>query len=367
MGASPFIEAALDLHVGGMSLKAHLRCDERSVGLAGPTGCGKTTLLRALAGVERRATGWLSVNGETWLDTDKGIFKAPWERRAAWVPQEALLFPHLSTRRNLTYAPGAAAELEGPRGRQILEVLRLRALLDRNPGTLSGGERQRVSLGRALLSRPRLLLLDEPASSLDAELAREVMALLLEAKRVLEVPMLFVTHRPTELLAIADDCVVLSEGRIVAQGPPLEVLSRPRAIGVANLLGIDNLLRLEVQRHDEEAGVTRLALGDGLELAVPLCAAGIGAQLDVGFYAQDVILCRHAPTAISARNVLPGRILRLERLDRELLVSIRIGEIELRARITPGAARELELERGQPIFALIKTAACHHLSESAPR
>ncbi len=361
------VEARIRHRFRGFALDVDLASSGPVLGVFGRSGSGKTTLLHALAGILRPQRAEVRVGGELLCRRPGRVWVPPERRRLAIVPQEALLFPHLSTRRNLTYAPGAAAELEGPRGRQILEVLRLRALLDRNPGTLSGGERQRVSLGRALLSRPRLLLLDEPASSLDAELAREVMALLLEAKRVLEVPMLFVTHRPTELLAIADDCVVLSEGRIVAQGPPLEVLSRPRAIGVANLLGIDNLLRLEVQRHDEEAGVTRLALGDGLELAVPLCAAGIGAQLDVGFYAQDVILCRHAPTAISARNVLPGRILRLERLDRELLVSIRIGEIELRARITPGAARELELERGQPIFALIKTAACHHLSESAPR
>ena len=240
-------------------------------------------------------------------------------------------------------------------------MLRLRPLLDRQPDALSGGERQRVALGRAWLSRPRLLLLDEPASSLDAELAREVLALLLEAKRELGVPMLFVTHRAPEILALADDCLVLEGGAVAAQGLPLSVLARPRAVGVAKLVGVDNLLRLNVRSHDEEGGVTLLDLGHGLELASPLCTASVGEAVDVGLYAEDVILCREAPQAISARNTLPGTILAADRIGHEVLVTVRIGERTVRVRVTPSAERELGLAAGQEVFALIKTTACHHL------
>ncbi len=209
MGASPFIEAALDLHVGGMSLKAHLRCDERSVGLAGPTGCGKTTLLRALAGVERRATGWLSVNGETWLDTDKGIFKAPWERRAAWVPQEALLFPHLSVRDNLAYGGGDARTL-----REMADLLAIDHLLDRRPRHLSGGERQRVALGRALLAGPNILLLDEPFSALDRLRRDDMVQRLGGWCRERDLPFVLVSHRGADMDPIVERILEIADGRV---------------------------------------------------------------------------------------------------------------------------------------------------------
>ena len=226
---------------------------------------------------------------------------------------------------------------------------------------LSGGERQRVCIGRALLSKPELLLLDEPTSALDGELAREVLALLRDIKRALNVPMIFVTHRAVELLAVADDCIVMEAGRIVAQGPPVEVLRRPRAIGVANLVGVDNLLRVRVRSHDEEGGVTLLELGEELELAVPLCAAAAGEFVSVGLYADEVTLCMDRPKGLSARNALTCRVLGVEKIGHEVLVSLRVGGEELVARITPAAAQELGAEKDQRLVAVIKTSACHLL------
>jgi molybdate transport system ATP-binding protein len=304
----------------------------------------------------------VSVSGQRLAARPGGVWIAPEKRGLALVPQDPLLFPHLSTRANLTYAPGARAALATPFGAQVVDVLRLEPLLSRAVRTLSGGERQRVALGRALLSRPRMLLLDEPAASLDAELGREVLALLLEVKRELGVPMLFVTHRAADLLALADDCVVLDAGRVAAHGTPLEVLSRPRALGVARLVGVDNLMRLQVVRHDEAGGVTLLDLGEGLELASPLSAAAVGTRIDIGLHAEDVILCRQTPAATSARNVLRGRITALDPIGHEVLVGVQVGGQILRVRITPGAARELALSAGQEVFALIKTTACHPLS-----
>ena len=243
-------------------------------------------------------------------------------------------------------------------------MLRLAALLERAPASLSGGERQRVALGRALLSRPRMLLLDEPTSALDAELAREVLLLLREVQRELEVPMLLATHRAAELLGFCHDCIVLENGRIEAQGPPLEVLNRPRSIGVARLAGLDNLLRLGVVGHDPDDGITRLALGDGIELAAPLCEASIGASIDVGIHADDITLCRDAPEGLSARNALSGTIAAARPLGREVVIELRVGTVDLVVRVTPAAARALDLGPDQPVVALIKTTACHLLDRA---
>jgi molybdate transport system ATP-binding protein len=178
--------------------------------------------------------------------------------------------------------------------------------------------------------------------------------------------MVFVTHRAPELLALADDCVVLEAGRVIAQGSPLEVLKRPRALGVANLVGVDNLLRLPVLRHDTQGGVTWLDLGNGSSLAVPLCDGRPEGRLDVGFHADEVMLCLEAPRGVSARNVLRCRAEEVETLGPDVLVTVRIGGTSVFARVTPAAARELGLTRGLPLVAVVKSAAIHVLSEPAP-
>ncbi len=209
MAGSPFIEAALDLQVAGLKLKAYLRCDERSLGLAGPTGCGKTTLLRVLAGVERRASGWLSVDGETWLDTEKGIFMPPWRRRAAWVPQQALLFPHLSVRDNIAY--GGA---DGDERKAVVELLEISHLLDRRPRHLSGGERQRVALARALMAQPRVLLLDEPFSALDRQRRDDMVQRLGRWCADHNLPFMLVSHRARDLEPIVERTLEIGNGRV---------------------------------------------------------------------------------------------------------------------------------------------------------
>ena len=359
---SSMIEARIEQRLGDFRLEVDFASAGPVLGVFGRSGSGKTTLLHALAGLSKPSRCEVRVGGELLAQRPGGCWLPPERRGLALVPQDPLLFPHLSIRKNLAFAPGAEEELEGPHGARVLEVLRLASLLDRSPDTLSGGERQRVALGRAWLSRPRMLLLDEPSAALDAELAREVLALLLEAKRELGVPMLFVTHRAPELIALADDCLVLEDGRVAAQGAPIEVLAKPRAVGVAKLVGVDNLLRLSVLGHDEAGGVTLLDLGGGETLASPLCAAQVGAAVDVGVQAEDILLCTTAPSATSARNVLRGSIESADVIGHEVLISMRVGAEVLRVRVTPGAVRELGLEAGRGVFALIKTTACHHLS-----
>lgn len=345
----------------GFALDVSFTSDGPAFGLFGASGSGKTTLLHALAGIFKPARGRIRVGDRTLFDRDAGIHVAPERRGLALVTQDPLLFPHRSVRGNLAFAPGAEARLADAEGRRILEVLRIGALLDRRPETLSGGERQRVAIGRALLARPAMLLLDEPTSALDAELSRDVLGLLMQVKQQLRVPMVFVTHRAPELLALADDCAVVEAGRVVAQGKPVEVLKRPRALGLASLVGVDNLLRLPVVAHDERGGVTLLGLGERMQLAAPLCDVAVGQVVDVGFYADEVLICLEKPAGISARNALAGRVETVDRVGHEVLVAISVGAVTIRARITPSAAAELAVGPGRAVVALVKTSAIHRL------
>jgi molybdate transport system ATP-binding protein len=345
----------------GFVLDVDVRTMGPVLGVFGASGSGKTTLLHAVAGLLRTDEARIVVAGET-VDGGGGR-RVPSERRGfALVTQDPLLFPHLRVRGNLAFAPGAAERLAGEDGRRVIDVLRIEPLLERGVENLSGGERQRVAIGRALLAGPRLLLLDEPTSALDADLSRDVLGLLMRVKREFSLPMIFVTHRAPELLSLADDCIVLEGGRVVGQGPPVDVLKRPRELGVAKLVGLDNLLRLPVADHDEDGGITRLELGDDRFLAAPFCDVEPGTPMDVGFYADEVLLCLEPPVGISARNVLPCEVVGMDPVGREVLVTLRVGRTPFLARVTPSAQEELGLAVGLRAMALVKTTSVHLLS-----
>jgi molybdate transport system ATP-binding protein len=343
------------------SLDLELATKGPVLGVFGASGSGKTTLVHAIAGLLRPDEGRIAVGGRDLCARPGGVWLPPERRRFALVTQDPLLFPHRSVRANLAYAPGSRERLASEEGQRVLDVLRIASLLERGVANLSGGERQRVALGRALLADPELLLLDEPTSALDADLSRDVLALLLQVKRELDVPMVFVTHRAPEMLALADDCAVLEAGRKVAQGAPVEVLKRPPVIGVANLVGVDNLLRLPVVGRDESGGSVLLGLGEGLSLAAPYCDAAEGSELDVGFYADEILLCLEPPRGLSARNALPCEVRSVDTVAREALVTLRVGETTWRARITSAAALELGLSAGTHAVAVVKTASIHLL------
>jgi ABC-type molybdate transport system ATPase subunit len=183
------------------------------VAIVGPSGSGKSTLLRVLAGLEPGAEGHVSFGDEVWLDSDSGVHTPAWERRVGWVPQEALLFPHLSLRENLAYAGASQAEVE-----KMAESLLLSGLLDRRPRFLSGGERQRVALGRALLSAPRMLLLDEPFSALDRPLRSEIAAMVRAFSRDSGTPIVLVSHDEHDAELLADERWVLVRGILTVDG-----------------------------------------------------------------------------------------------------------------------------------------------------
>ena len=201
------LDVAVTLAMGSLALRADLRTARRAVAVVGPSGAGKSTLLRVLAGVERRATGRVTVAGQTWLDSERAIFVEPWDRKVGWVPQDDLLFPHLTVRQNLAFAGAdAVAVLEAA------ELLAVAPLLDRRPRHLSGGERQRVALGRALLARPRLLLLDEPFSALDRPLRLDLVRRVRAHAEGAGMMLMLVSHDEGDAEALADERWLLLEG-----------------------------------------------------------------------------------------------------------------------------------------------------------
>lgn len=199
------------LQLGQLALTPDLVTTSPTTALVGPSGAGKSTVLRIIAGLERRAVGTLSVGADTWQDSERKLHLPPWERRVGWVPQEAILFPHLDVGQNLRYGGGSAEQ-----AREIAELLEVAPLLSRRPRHLSGGERQRVALGRALLSSPRLLLLDEPFAALDRALRESIGPRLRDHCTSQGIPYLLVSHDERDVAALADEVWVLEGGTLRA-------------------------------------------------------------------------------------------------------------------------------------------------------
>jgi molybdate transport system ATP-binding protein len=322
--------------------------------LFGPSGAGKTTILHALAGLLIPDEGHIVVNGETLLDTGKNISVPAHRRRMGMVFQDARLFPHLNVEGNLLYGARRSGAKPGDADvKAVVALLGLGHLLARKPRTLSGGERSRVALGRALLMRPRALLLDEPLAALDTARKNEILPYLEALRDESRIPILYVSHAMDEVARLADHLVLLHEGRVVSEGPLLEVTSDLRLAGRSSLSG--SIIEGRVLRHDAENGLSEIDIG-GQTLFVPEPARAPGARVRLRIDAQDVMLAREEPAAISANNVLAATIMDLRLGDGPYGdVLLALGTTRLIARITRKSAARLELASGQAVFAIIKS------------
>ena len=352
------IEVDVALRRGAFSLEAAFTAGAGLTALFGRSGSGKSTVIDLIAGLARPDCGRISVDGQTLVDTASGLRVPVHRRRVGCVFQEARLLPHLSVRQNLGFgrwfARRRGAEATQAEFSAIVDLLGIGALLDRRPSGLSGGERQRVAIGRALLARPRLLLMDEPLSALDESRKREILPYIERLRDEAGVPIVYVSHAVAEVARLASTVVVLEAGRVAATGPADRVLRRPELLADAAEAGA--VLTMTVAAHDEAAGLTRLTGRAGL-LSVPLFSAEPGSAVRLRVPARDVLVATQAPRGLSARNVLPGRVAALREVDAAVTVEIDCNGAMLAARLTRASMRDLALEPGKPVYAIVKSVA----------
>jgi molybdate transport system ATP-binding protein len=326
--------------------------------LFGPSGCGKSTVLAAIAGLLRPNEGRVALDATVLLDTVHGVAVPAERRRCAVVFQESRLFPHLSVESNLRFvlrrAPKAAA---GPSFTDIVGLLGIAHLLDRRPAALSGGERQRVALGRALLSRPLLLLMDEPLAALDAGRKAEVLPFLARIPRELNLPVLYVTHALDEVDRLADTLVLMQRGAVLASGT-VAALSARTDLPLAARRDAGSVLDCIVHGHDRARGLTRLTFPGGA-ITVPLRDLPPRASVRLRVRARDVSIAIEEPRGLSVQNILPAEIAAITMLPEghEAMLSLRTGPSVLLARVTRDAVTRLGLVPGVRIWALVKSIA----------
>lgn len=361
MPAPTMIEVALKHDFGSFAIDVAFSAPAGVTALFGASGAGKTTVINAVAGLFRPDQGRVVAQGEVLLDTAAGVNLAPRQRRIGYVFQEPRLFPHLSVRSNLLYgARFAPKSAPGPGFSQVIEMLGIEALLNRRPGALSGGEKARVSIGRALLSRPRLLLMDEPLAALDGPRREEILPFL-ERLRDAGLPVLYVSHSLSEVARLASTVVLLGKGGVLAAGPAEEVMANP---ALASHFGggaeAGTVISAEVSGRDAD-GLVRLQTVAGPVWLSEAPDIG-GTALRLRIHASDVILARERPAGLSALNILPGTVRRIEAdAAGRAFVQIAIGppgaEEILLSRVTGRSVSALGLAPGVGCHAILKTMA----------
>ncbi|MDX2485022.1 MAG: molybdenum ABC transporter ATP-binding protein [Pseudodonghicola sp.] len=351
------LEVDITRPLAGFDLRVAFEAPGGVTALFGRSGAGKTTVINAIAGLERPATGRITLSGQTLFDAQARVNLPVHRRRLGYVFQDGRLFPHLSVRQNLTYGQGFAPRgAIGPRLDEVADLLGLAALLDRRPGALSGGEKQRVAFGRALLARPRMLLMDEPLAALDAARKEEILPYLERLRDQIGLPILYVSHSVAEVARLATSVVVLDAGRVVRSGPAEQVLSDPAMVRQFGLREAGAVLPAQIIRHHGD-GLTELAVSGG-RLFLPEMDQPPGTPTRVRILAHDVIVADHAPVGLSALNLLPGTVVTLrDGQGPGVIVQIQCGCDLLLARITRRSAEALHLAPGRPVHAVIKTVS----------
>ena len=360
---------AIDIthQLGNFLLDARFETGGGLMALFGRSGAGKTSLVNVIAGLIRPDRGRVAVGGVTLVDAERGIFVPRHQRRLGYVFQEGRLFPHLTVRQNLLYgrwfAPPAERREDLDR---VVDLLGIDALLDRRPGRLSGGEKQRVAIGRALLASPRMLLMDEPLASLDEARKAEILPYIERLRDQSKVPIVYVSHSIAEVARLASTIVLVSEGKVVAVGPAVEIMRRLDLFPLTGRAEAGAIIEATVESHDARFGLTQLRSRAGV-WKLPRLDAPVGARLRLRVRARDVMLAKSPPADLSALNILAGAVADIAAGDGPI-VEIRLdcnGE-SLLARLTRYSVERLGLARGTPVYALVKSVALERRSLSGP-
>ncbi|MCF4996382.1 molybdenum ABC transporter ATP-binding protein [Pseudomonas syringae] len=355
------IDARLKIDYPGFSLDVDLHLPGRGVtALFGQSGSGKTTCLRCIAGLERAEQGFIRINDEIWQDSQAGVFVPPHKRALGYVFQEASLFPHLSVLANLEFGLKRI-----PRNQRRVdmahatELLGIGHLLERHPQHLSGGERQRIGIARALLTSPKLLLMDEPLAALDSQRKSEILPYLQRLHDELDIPVLYVSHAQDEVARLADHLVLLSDGKALASGPIGETLAR---LDLPLALGDDAGVVIEGQviGYDQDYQLLTLQLPNSyVSIRVAHAAMATGQALRCKVQARDISLSLQNSEHSSILNRLPVTVVSEQPADNAAHVLIRLDAAgtPLLARITRFSRDQLGIHTGQRLWAQIKAVA----------
>lgn len=326
-------------------------------GLFGPSGGGKSTLLRIVAGLEECAEGTVIYDGEAW-QTDSSFLPA-FRRPVGYVFQDARLFTHLDVKENLEFSLERRPVDGGISFDEVVSAMGIEPLLHRHTDALSGGERQRVAIARTLLTNPRLLLLDEPLAALDVGRKREILPYIEALPKRFGIPAIYVSHSVSEMARLADDIVVMEDGRITAAGPATSILNRDDMQSSALPFEAVSILEVRVLEHLEALHLTRVD-HHGQRITVPIMKSipqGDKARLSVR--AGDIVIATEEPRGLSVRNTLPGKLLSVsEQSDSAFsMVAVDVAGTTVKAQLTHHAVKELGLRPGTEVFVLIKTAS----------
>lgn len=347
------LEIAINLPRTGFDLTIQGAVAPGVTSVFGPSGCGKTSLLRVIAGFERMIGGTVRFGEEIWQNDEH--FVPPHRRGVSMVFQDARLFEHLSVKGNLRYAARRART--HVHWSDVVDRLDLGPLLKRRAAELSGGERQRVALGRALLTGPRLLLLDEPLAALDARRRAEILPYLEALRDERKMPILHVSHDLTEVARLAHDLWLMRAGQLVHQGPLADLLANPK---IAPDLGprlAGAVVWGTLVHYDPEDQLSQISVGDGI-ICLPGQQAPIGTRMRLRIPAHDVILSATRPVGLSAQSLLPVTVTRIHPgTGPGVMVALRSGTQPVLARLTRRAMRDLGLYEGQSLFAVLKATA----------
>ena len=323
--------------------------------LFGPSGSGKSTVLRCLAGLERPDVGFIRFDGMTWCDATMLSHVPPQQRSLGFVFQDYALFPNLSVAGNLAYPlVGLSRDERHLRVKEMVERVGLGGLERRRPGELSGGQQQRVALGRALIRRPRLVLMDEPLSALDRPAQESLRRELRQILREMGIPALMVTHDRDEALMLGDRLLFMLDGEIQQDGPPAEVFTQPRTPALAQALGVGTVVRARVLGR--ENGLVRVLAGS-VELLAP-DTGGLGEWVHACIRGEGVAVEREVHGESSARNQLSAKIVGLEPQGPLVRLHLDCG-FRLEALVTAWACEDLGLKEGDTVLAMVKATAIH--------
>lgn len=353
---TPVLSLNLQKSFPGFHLSVNADLPSGIAAVFGPSGSGKTTLLNCIAGLDRPDDGEIRLHAQTLYSRSAKVDIPPERRCVGYMFQENLLFPHLSVKENIHFGHNLTPpHLRRIDPDQLVDLLELGSLINRRTHGLSVGEQQRVALARALAASPNLLLLDEPLASLHLTIRGRILRYLKAIYREVGIPMLYVSHSISEVIALADVALVLDKGRQVALGQPRSLLAQSDAAPLIARESVENIFDVTVTEHLPESGITLAALNE-TTLALPRIDVPAGETVSVAIRASDVILASERPRSISARNILEACVERVDMAGRSILVHAHLEQPWI-SEITPDALANLDLRKGESVYLIVKSSS----------